>query len=167
VAGQSNGEAASGQCVVASPQHWIGSRAVARLEPKTASSGLHAPASTTAGDSADRARSFRLLTSCVSVSCTACPFSSGLARAACSQRTHPNSKSGDDPSVWDPRRRCSLPGSSDNITRLDSHWGSLLGQACFSERSLMTFFPDNPSILPFFALHPAVSPTSHGLNAQF
>jgi hypothetical protein len=116
MAGQSNRKAASGKRALASLPRRIGSCTVARLEPKTASSSLYAPASTATRDSADRSGAFRLLSSYASVSCATCAFSPGLAPAAGSQRTYPNSKSGNHQALWRARILCHLTGVGQRLT---------------------------------------------------
>src|SRR6266536_1601631 len=116
MAGQSNRKAASGKRALASLPRRIGPSPVARLEPKTASSSLYAPAPTATSGGADRSGAFRLLPSYASVSCAACPFSPGLAPAAGSQRTYPNSKSGNHQALWRSRILCHLTGVGNSLT---------------------------------------------------
>src|SRR6266496_2680190 len=131
------------------------------LSPKTASSGLHAPASTATGSGAEGSGAFRLLPSYASVSCAACPFSPGLAPAAGSQRTYPNSKSGNHQALWRSRILCHLTGVGNSLTsvlkviRIPSSRTSVLlrREPHGLSRSLPLTFSH---FLSVFALHPSV-----------
>src|SRR6266516_767319 len=161
MAGQSNRKAASGKRALASLPRRIGPSPVARLEPKTASSSLYAPAPTATSGGADRSGAFRLLPSYASVSCAACPFSPGLAPAAGSQRTYPNSKSGNHQALWRSRILCHLTGVGNSLTsvlkviRIPSSRTSVLlrREPHGLSRSLPLTFSH---FLSVFALHPSV-----------
>ena len=161
MAGQSNRKAASGKRALASLPCRIGSSPVARLEPKTAPSSLYAPAPTATSGGADRSGAFRLLPFYASVACAACPFSPGLAPAAGSQRTYPNSKSGNHQALWRSRILCHLTGVGNSLTsvlkviRIPSSRTSVLlrREPRGLSRSLLLTFSH---FLSVFALHPSV-----------
>src|SRR6266487_129536 len=161
MAGKSNGEAASGECTLASSYDRVGSSALVGLEPKTASSGLHAPASTATGNRTDRTGIYNVLHASASVACAACPLPSGLVGASGSQRTYPNGKSGHHQALWRSRILGHLPGVSKSLTsvlkgiRISSSRTSVLLRRGLS--GLSCSLPLTCShFLPAFALHPAV-----------
>jgi hypothetical protein len=88
----------------------------ARLEPKTASSGLHAPASTATSNRTRRTGTSTVLHTSTSVACAACPLPSGLVGASGPQRTYPNSKSDHYQALWRSRTLCHLPGARKSLT---------------------------------------------------
>ena|SRR5690348_16911788 len=159
--GKSNGEAASGESALTSSSDRIGSSALARLEPKTASSGLHVPASTATGNRTGRTGNDTVLHDSASVACAACPLPSGLVGASDSQRTYPNSKSGHYQALWRSRILCHFPGVGKSLTRVlnvlrisPSRTSVLLRRAL---SDLSHSLPLTCShFLSVFALHPAV-----------
>src|SRR6266496_1809928 len=161
MAGKSNGEAASGECTLASSYDRVGSSALVGLEPKTAPSGLHAPASTATGNRTDRTGIYNVLHASASVACAACPLPSGLVGASGSQRTYPNGKSGHHQALWRSRILGHLPGVSKSLTsvlkgiRISSSRTSVLLRRGLS--GLSCSLPLTCShFLSAFALHPAV-----------
>jgi hypothetical protein len=162
MAGKSNGEAGARVSVLLHPLT-IGSAPVrlAGLEQKTASSGLHAPASTATGNPTERTGTYNMLHASASVACAACPLPSGLVAASGSQRTSPNSKSGRHQALWRSRILCHLPGVGKSLTsvlnglRISPSRTSVLLRRVLS--GLSRSLPLTCShFLSVFALHPAV-----------
>src|SRR5258708_4412255 len=99
---QRDRQTAPGECVVASPRRRVCASALARLEPTTAPTGVHAIASPPARGSASGAGSLSWPGSCACapVPCTTRALSSRLSRAARAQRPSPNIESGCHLTLW-------------------------------------------------------------------
>ena len=159
--GKSNGEAASGECALASSSDRVGSSALAGLEPKTASSGLHAPASTATSNCTGRTGTSTMLHASTSVACAACPLPSGLVGASGPQRASPNSKSDHDQALWRSRILCHLPGARKSLTSvLKGRRISSIRTSVLLRMELSGLFCSLPltcsHFLSVFALHAAI-----------
>src|SRR5260221_2529230 len=148
MAGQRYRETAPGQSPLASSGRWSGSCALERLEPEASSAGVHPSAASPTCAGADGIWHFSQSTSlaCAPVPRAAGALSSRLAGALRSQRAY-KSESGDDQTVRHLGSVCHLARTGNGLTPFCQPLGiPLLGQACFSEWSLMAFFSGCSSI---------------------
>src|SRR5258708_6225323 len=148
MAGQRYRETAPGQSPLASSGRWSGSCALERLEPEASSAGVHPSAASPTCAGADGIWHFCQSTSlaCAPVPHAAGAVSSRLAGALRSQRAY-KSESGDDQTVRHLGSVCHLARTGNGLTPFCQPLGiPLLGQACFSEWSLMAFFSGCSSI---------------------
>src|SRR5947209_2147423 len=103
--------------------------------------------------------------------CPTCPLSAFVGRATGSQCASPHGWTGDDQTVRHPRRLCPLARFGDGLTRSCQPLGSFFSDKLASPRGaswpLFLAIPHFFLSAAFFALHPAVSTISHGLNFRF
>src|SRR2546426_1682235 len=149
MAWQSRHQASSGECAAASTRRRFCAPVLEGLESSAPSTCMHVFASSATrggpGGARDLCQSSRQAFTFFPG--RACTLSALVGRTAGSQCPLPNSWPGDDQTVRRPRRLCYLARLGDGLTFASvASVSPLLGQACFSEWSLMASVPGFSSI---------------------